>query len=493
MQLAFGLPFLASSASQVAQNAVLPPSPASIAPAALERVVPARPPLAHNRASSHLPLDRASLRDAPFMQEMNLFQGESPYQESQQLEVATSRVSGSEATVSRPAVSRDDVSEPARQLLPKSGGNSVASMRHPKESQRTLPRSILPFPTKTEIRQDVKSLGAVAPRNSEEQWLQDRLAEIADANSDLFAGLSPDAIRLTYDPSYDRLASVDTEGLEITFGPKAFELTGDLEALTAIFCHELSHLLMGHRSFSNDPPVWLQAAPLVRVAKARQARRRSAVDVYGVKPRYDAMRQLESTLRAEIKGRSNTKMDSEMGALKSNGDNEYRAPEISLDAVKAYAAESQTDAANQYRGLLAEETAYQQQIARWMDAMKAESHAIDVVLGEEGASANWREEQADTLGLRLFLQWGGRAEDFFNALVRTLSRKDPGLVEYVGKLFSAPDLTKVPSPVRGNERHPSPRWRVYNLLVRELHLRYPKDYLKLLSQPLAPALRGWLA
>lgn len=234
---------------------------------------------------------------------------------------------------------------------------------------------------------------------------------------------------------------------------------------------------MGHRSFSTEPPPWVQATPLVRAARVRQARRRESVDVLGVKPRYEAMAQVETLLRAEMRAK---------GQVESGG-------QPSLAQVKAYAADSQSDAAKQYRGLLADEAAYQQQIARWQAAIKEESQAIDTVMGEKGANANWREEQADTLGLRLFLQWGGRAEDFFNALVRTLSRKDPELVDYIGDLFKSDDLSAVPAPPRGDERHPSPKWRVYNLLVRELHLRYPNEYLKLLSQPLPPALRGAMA
>lgn len=331
-----------------------------------------------------------------------------------------------------------------------------------------LPKSLLPFPTKTNIREDLKPLGAVETRNAREAWLKGQLQEIYEANSVLFEGLKPEDIRLTYDPDISRMASVDLEGLEITFGPKAFELTQDHEALTAILCHELSHILLGHHSFKTPFPAWVQDHPLVADAQAKQSELRDRIDVHSVAERYQGLASAEESLRAQMV---------QAGEIQAPG-------QATVDMVEAFAKGlgSKSEVGQSYLRLRQAENEYQAQVAAWQAAVKDEKLAADVVFGEPGAASNWTEEQADLLGFRLFLSRGGRPEDFINALVRTLARKDPGLKDYVQGLFSAKDLRQVQPPARSDADHPTGRWRVYNLLVRELHLRYPAAYRQLLKR-----------
>jgi hypothetical protein len=326
-----------------------------------------------------------------------------------------------------------------------------------------LPKSLLPFPTSSNIRQDTKSLGASAPRNAAEQWLSTQLASVYSANKALFADLPLDAIRITYDDSSDRLASVDTEGLEIILGPKALDLTGDSQALMAIVCHELSHILLGHQSFSDEPPAWVQAHPLYQAVRSHEANLYRDIDVHAVSGRYAAMTRCERCLREQMLALHE--------AVPSSG-------QSALAAIKAFAKNHPSREAATYRSLLEDEAQYQQQIERWRDAVRERMQAVDLIMGEAGASANWTEEQADILGFRLFLRWGGRPEDYINALVRTLARHEPNLPDYTNQLFQAEDIHSVPAPERASARHPSAKWRVYNLVVRELHLRYPKEYKK---------------
>lgn len=369
---------------------------------------------------------------------------------------------------------------PARSLPPNNivGGQSSAlprltSVDLKKLSETSLPKSLLNFPTQSNIRSDLNPLGAVTPRNEREQWLNTQLDSIFQANKKLFGSLKPTDIRLTYDAGYDRLATVDLEGLEITFGPRAFALTQDDEALTAILCHELSHVLLGHQSFSTPLPNWVQSDPLVASARVKQETLRKGIDIFSVASRYEALAVAERSIRAD------------MGSA-GVADQTRKA---TSEEILAFAKQSGTDYAlgQRYLTLREVEAEYQTKIAAWQAAIADEKIAADVVMGEPGASANWTEEQADLLGFRLFLARGGQPEDFINALVRTLSPKDPGLVDYVDQLFEAKDIHQIEAPERSFAGHPTGRWRVYNLLVRELHLRYPEQYRKLMPFVLPPA------
>lgn len=334
-------------------------------------------------------------------------------------------------------------------------------------SQNPLPRSLLPFTAPSNIRRNLKPLGAIAPRNDKEKWLQAALEKIVQANAELFNPLTANDFRITYDKTSNRLASVDLDGLEIRFGPRLFALTQDDEALTAILCHELAHILLGHRSFLTPYPEWVQSDARVTAAREKQETLKSALKVHDVAARYQALAEVEALIRAAML---------RAGVVE-------RQQGVTPQAMRDFVTQGNIsdDLRQRYNALHDAEAQYQTHVSAWQAAVTAEKRAVDAVMGEPGASENWTEAQADNAGFRLFLARGGRPEDFIKALVLTLARKDPGLSDYTQQLFDADNLMAVPPPERGFGHHPTPRWRVYNIVVRELHLHYPKEYRELLQ------------
>lgn len=338
--------------------------------------------------------------------------------------------------------------------------------------QNQLPRSLLPFTTlqfttPNSIRGNLKPLGAIAPRNEKEKWLQVALENIVQANAELFNPLTANDFRITYDKTSNRLASVDLDGLEIRFGPQLFALTQDDEAITAILCHELAHILLGHHSFSTPYPEWVQSDAGVIAAREKQETLKSALKVHDVAARYQALTEVETLIRTAML---------RAGVVD-------RSQNVTPQAMRDFVTQGniEDDTRQRYNALHDAEAQYQTDVSAWQAAVTAEKRAVDAVMGEPGASENWTEAQADNAGFRLFLARGGRPEDYIKALVLTLSRKDPGLSDYTQQLFDADNLMAVPPPERGFGHHPTPRWRVYNIVVRELHLHYPKEYRELLQ------------
>jgi len=372
-----------------------------------------------------------------------------------------------------------------------------------------LPRPILPFPIKTNIHSSVRPLGEVDPRNEQEQWLRQQLTEIYQANRALFGPLSIKQIRTSYDEDSTRIAMVDLTGLHISIGPAAFDRTTNKQEVVAILCHELAHILLGHQSFSTLPPAWVEEQPQYQQHKQAVEGLHQAIDVNGVA---DVFRQLQVARAAlgeeydgmceHSQGQSRAVVEDHSQGLQAKilpgntqqSKKKAAAGKTALNKDKAsvdlddYAKTSHSPNARQYLRLLDLEKRYQTSVEQWLGAQQQLNQIVDRFLGEKGAWRNWKEEQADTLGFRLFLYWMNETntdalpDDYINALVNTLSRKEPDLPTYWHQLINAPDIHQVPPPERCDNSHPTGKWRVYNLLVRELHLRYPKEYRTIIEQ-----------
>ena len=328
------------------------------------------------------------------------------------------------------------------------------SPKHP-ENDYPLPRPVLPLPMTFSISESEACQKASSSCHHREVFLHKILTRVFDHNKEVLKDFPQHCVSITYDAESSRIAKTDVKAKTITFGPRAYSLAQSQDEIAAILCHELSHILLDHKEFDTSPPFFVQQNPNYWVAK------KEADDLYSQIP--------TSKVAAIFRGldEAQKKLAGAYATAKEEGFS---------DSFDVFARGSSLEVAKEYVSWKEQEDLYQQKVEKWQKARSKVYETIDFLMGEKGAYRNWREEQADIMGFRLFLAAQFPAKGFFSAIVSTLSHKDRGLSDYAHELFNDKEPEKISPPLRGEKSHPSGRWRIYNLYVREMHLRYPQYY-----------------
>lgn len=365
-----------------------------------------------------------------------------------------------------------------------------------------LPIATLPFNPLPTPRKNIKPIGAkpLQMRLEEERYLHTLLQLIADANPATLTGiLAPQNFRFEYDHNLTKTANVDLTNLVITVSDKFFRRIENDAQAAAILCHEVSHIIRGHEEFLQPPPCVLTDPRYKRAALELEAATKHLAPETSrnIFSRYD-------TCSDALKKQYYKAYPGELEALEAqrkhaSGDEGRKIYKLIQSRLEAFAYKVRTPEAKNFLEALKNERNYERNLEKWKMARHEQHKAIDKILGEENASFNWHEQEADELGLRLFMRAGFRADDFLQTLARTLDKGTNELHSYLTELKKVKNPATYKLPPRGNSNHPSPKWRLANLAIRELRLRYPKEYQSLaksapkISSDQANPLGNWLS
>jgi hypothetical protein len=357
-------------------------------------------------------------------------------------------------------------------------------------TQPTLPPASIPFDPQPAPRPDLVPAGALpaAQRSEASQYLQD-LFDLIVAGSPLkFKGLlNPQHFRFQCDGSSDRTAVVDVNRLEVTVAPSFFNRVQNDAHAAAIISHEVSHALLGHPDFGHPPPL-VQAAAAYRRQQAALAAAQARLQPEKMEPVISRYNVAEQALRDRYEmvypGRLGPLIEA---SRRATGETARRLRADIRRQQARFAASDRSREAREYLTASRLEQNLMARLERFNEQRAKLVRVSDRILGEPGTTSNWKEQEADELGFRLFLQAGFEPQAFLHTLATTLDDGTGALQRYwcnlEHQLARGVDPAAIPVPPRGTGNHPSPQWRIYNLAIRDRRLRYPQEYLELETAP----------
>ena len=342
-----------------------------------------------------------------------------------------------------------------------------------------LPEPTLPFNPKPTLRDDLKPIGAkpISQCLEEERYLHSILNRIAKSNSHLFTGkIDANAFRFVYEPQLKGTAKVDKHRLVIAVSGKFFKRVNSDAHVAAIICHEVSHIIRGHLDFGQLPPRVL-SHPRYEEQTKRLERARGNLKPEQTAQIFSNFDQCSRALKNRIEIKKPGALDYlEQKWKRASGHDAREIRQEMNRYLESFARfDSSQESKNYLLGLKAERD-YQKKLEYFQEILEIREKVADKILGEKGASRNWTEQEADELGLRLFIRAGFHPKDFLGVLVQTLDNNSGELATYLKELNAVEDPTRFRFPERGSENHPSPKWRMANIAIRELRLRYPNEY-----------------
>jgi hypothetical protein len=317
----------------------------------------------------------------------------------------------------------------------------------------------------------------------QESYLHQILDSIIEKNNHLFVGkLKPGAIRFEYDPQIEKTAKIDLQSIVITVSNKFFQKLKNDGQVAAIICHEVSHIIRGHTQFEQPPhiiqkyPKFIKYQKLVDKARKNLELEKASSIFKNFDNCYGELLAYFMKLHPQTINKIKKKLDSN----KENNVHNFR--KIMIKQLEIFAKNHNSKESTNYLKALQSEREYQVKMKEWKKVLDKQSDIIDEFLGEKGASKNWKEQEADELGFRMFIRAGYNPIDFLRAIVQTFDNETGELKKYLEKIINIEDPTAFKFPPREYKDHPTPKWRMANLAIREIRLRYPQEYKKMMKE-----------
>jgi hypothetical protein len=352
------------------------------------------------------------------------------------------------------------------------------------QRKNSLPPETMTFNPVASPRNNLNPIGAkpIGEQLIQERYLHSLLNFIAVKNPQFFNGkLSPENFRFVYSENFKKTANINLTNLTITVSPKFFKNLQNSPQGIAILCHEISHIIRGHTEFIQPPQIALNNPKFIRqkflfdkASKELQPERTAKV--------FKEFDESFSLLQKRFTTIHSGELEPLLARWKSSTGKEAS---IILDSIKekleGFANYDNSIESKKYLNALNNEKIYYLNLKKWQQAKKSLNETIDEILGEKDASLNWQEAEADILGFRMFIRAGLDPDDFTKILAKSLDRGDQELLKYLENIKNIKNYNDYKFPPRGGKSHPSPKWRIANLAIRELHLRYPNKYKELIE------------
>lgn len=295
-----------------------------------------------------------------------------------------------------------------------------------------IPPTTLPFDPKPTPLPNIKPIGArpLILQNKQERYLHNILNFIVSRNPNLFTGkLSKKNFRFIHDSNCEKTALVDKSNLSITVSDNFFDLIKNDAQAAAVICHELSHILRGHPYFISPPKIVLdnpkyKKGKLLLDTTIKMANLDKASIVLGT------FEKNLNSLICKYKIKFPDKFNFILEKLKTSKGIEYN--NIRTQLINKIVKISKSDTSIESKDFLAsylKQQKYNYDIEKINKINLKLNQIADEIMGEKNASKNWVEQEADELGLRIFVKSGFHPYDFINTLVDTLG-KNQNLEKY---------------------------------------------------------------
>ena len=293
--------------------------------------------------------------------------------------------------------------------------------------------------------------------------IQDLTERIYGANTHVFEGpYSSEQICFLLDESENIFAKANALQRTVTVSRGMEVILGDDE-LSMILCHELAHITLQHVEWQTTHPDLLK----VDVWQDQKNRVQSAhgkLDLTAMAEKFAEQTRLKLEIEEKIEERPKLKADLVALQDRFSRDQDWQGY---LRALSALAEECCVQLSQELRDNLVWQSEQDHLMELWNLEQQKLKNLEDTLLGDKGAHANWREQEADEVGTVICQNAGLQKKSFAQAILKTKDDKDPTPEQCWQNLvgYSNGDNQDLLQVKRGDKVHPHSCWRMQNILL----------------------------